>query len=34
MCIKIYKLYPEKVYSTAGLAWEVALKKTKVKLDF
>ena len=33
MCFKIYKLNPEKFLSALGLAWQVALKNTKVKLD-
>ena len=33
ICLKIYKLYPEKFLSVPGLAWQTALKKTKVKLD-
>ena len=33
MCINIYKLDPAKFLSTPGLAWQAALKKTKVKLD-
>ena len=33
MCIKIYKLDPAKFLSVPGLAWQAALKKTKVKLD-
>ena len=33
MCIEVYKLDPAKILSAAGLAWQVALKKTKVKLD-
>ena len=32
-CLKIYKLDPAKFLSSPGLAWEPALKKTKVKLD-
>ena len=34
MCLKKYELDPEKFISAPGLAWQVALKKTKVKLDF
>ena len=34
MCIEIYKLGPAKFLSAPGLAWQAALKKTKVKLDF
>ena len=33
MCLKIYKLDPPHFLSTPGLAWQAALKKTKVKLD-
>ena len=33
MCIKIYELDPAKFLSAPGLAWQEALKKTKVKLD-
>ena len=33
MCIKIYEVDPAKVLSAPGLAWQAALKKTKVKLD-
>ena len=33
MCLKIYKLDPAKFLSAPGLTWQVALKKTKVKLD-
>ena len=33
MCLKIYELDPAKCLSPPGLAWQVALKKTKVKLD-
>ena len=32
MCLKIYKLYPGK-FLLAPVAWQAALKKTKVKLD-
>ena len=34
MPIKIYELNPAKVLSPPVLAWQEALKKTKVKLDF
>ena len=27
MCLKIYKLDPEKYFSASGLAWQAALKK-------
>ena len=33
VCLKIYALYPFKVLSTPGLAWQAVLKKTQVKLD-
>ena len=33
MCIEIYKLDPANFFSAFGLAWQAALKKTKVKLD-
>ena len=33
MCINIYELDPAKLLSAPGLAWQAALKKTKVKLD-
>ena len=33
MCLEIYELDPAKFLSAPGLAWQVALKKTKVKLD-
>ena len=33
MCIKIYELDPAKFISAPGLAWQAALKMTKVKLD-
>ena len=32
MCL-IYKLYSAKFLSAPGLAWQAALKKTKIKLD-
>ena len=31
--LKIYELDPAKFLSAPGLAWQAALKKTKVKLD-
>ena len=34
MCLEIYKFDPAKFLSAPGLAWQVVLKKTKVKLDF
>ena len=33
MCLNIYQLDPAKFLSAPGLAWQAALKKTKVKLD-
>ena len=33
MCLKIYELDPAKFLSAPGLAWQAALKRTKVKLD-
>ena len=33
MSLEIYKLDPAKFLSTPGLAWQAALKKTKVKFD-
>ena len=33
MCINICDLDPAKLLSAPGLAWQAALKKTKVKLD-
>ena len=33
ICLKIYHLDPVKFPSAPGLAWQAALKKTKVKLD-
>ena len=33
MCLKIYHLDSVKFLSAPGLAWQAALKKTKVKLD-
>ena len=33
MCIKIYEIDSAKFLSAPGLAWQAALKKTKVKLD-
>ena len=34
MCLEIYELDPAKFLSAPGLAWQAALKKIKVKLDF
>ena len=33
MCLKIYEFDPTHFLSAPGLAWQAALKKTKVKLD-
>ena len=33
ICQEIYELDPAKFLSAAGLAWQAALKKKKVKLD-
>ena len=33
MCLKIYKLDPEKFFSAPGLSWQAALKNTKAKGD-
>ena len=33
MCLKTYKLDPEKFLPVPGLAWQAAFKKMKVKLD-
>ena len=33
ICLKIYELDPAKFLSAPGLAWQAALKRTKVKLD-
>ena len=33
MCLEIYEIDPAKFLSAPGLAWQAALKKTKVKLD-
>ena len=32
-CFKMYQLDPTKFLSALGLAWQAALKKTKVRLD-
>ena len=32
MCLEIYELDPEKKSSAPALAWQLALKKNKVKL--
>ena len=33
MCLKIYELDPARFLTAPGLAWQVVLKKTLVKLD-
>ena len=33
MCLKIYHIEPVKFPSALGLAWQAALKRTKVKLE-
>ena len=33
MCFKIYEIDPAKFLSGPGLAWQAAVKSTKVKLD-
>ena len=33
MCLEIYDFDPAKLLSTHGLAWQAALKKTKVTLN-
>ena len=33
MCHEIYKIDPARFLTAPGLAWQAALKKTKVKLD-
>ena len=33
MCLEIYELDPARFFTTPGLAWKAALKKSKVKLD-
>ena len=33
MCVEIYQPVPEKFLSAPGLAWQAALKKTKVELE-
>ena len=33
MCLKIYELDPVKFFSSPGLAWQAALKKTEVKFE-
>ena len=34
MCLKIFKLDPAKFLSAPRLAWQAALKKTKVKSNY
>ena len=33
ICLKVYELDPAKFFSAPWLAWQAALKKTKVKQD-
>ena len=33
MCLEIYELDPAKSFPAPGLAWQTALKNTKIKLD-
>ena len=33
VCLKLYEPYLAKFLAALGLAWQAALKKTKVKLD-
>ena len=33
MCLEIYELVPARFLTTPGLAWQAALKKTKINLD-
>ena len=33
ICLEIYELDPSKFLSVSELAWQAALKKTKIKLD-
>ena len=33
MCLKIYELDPARFLSAPGLAWQAALKKTKINSD-
>ena len=33
ICLEIYELDPEKFIPAPGLAWQVALKKSQVRLD-
>ena len=33
ICLEIYDIYSAKFLSAPGLAWQVALKNSKVKLD-
>ena len=33
ICLKIYELDPARFLNAPGLAWQAAVKKTKVKLD-
>ena len=33
ICLEIYELDPAHFFSATGLAWQIALKETKEKLD-
>ena len=33
ICLKIYKLDPDHIYASPGLAWQAAFKNIKVKLE-
>ena len=33
MCLEIYELVPARFLTKPGLAWQAALKKTKINLD-
>ena len=33
MCLELYELDPSRFLTAPGLAWQAALKKSKVKLD-
>ena len=33
MCLEIYELEPTRFLNASGLAWQIAVKKAKVKLD-
>ena len=34
MCLKTYELHPAKLLSASALAWQAAVKNTKVNLDW